>query len=262
MFKNRSERGASSVGNKYFCWNIDDGLEQDKKITEYLRKCGMGATFNLNSGIMGKLQMIGRIGDMGVKDIPIENYKPGGFHPIMRFHEEFRIPADEVCQVYEGFEVASHGLHHENLKAIGDEMARQTILEDVKNLSNMFGTPIIGFAYAFGASTDAAVLALKEAGVKYARSVSKAKDFHRPQDLYHMPMTAWHNEKKVFDKIHAFLEADAADEDLFFLMFAHGYEFDFGTPTSNWEKFQRICDLVAGRDDVKCTSTAEGLGLL
>ncbi len=250
------------MGTKYFCWNIDDGLEQDKKITEYFRKCGIGATFNLNSGIMGKRQMIGRIGNLGLKDIPIEDFKPGGFHPIMRFAEEYRIPADEVRQVYAGFEVASHGLRHENLKKLTPEQARHSVMQDVKNLSELFETEINGFAYAFGAEGAHTVQDLKDAGVKYARSVGGTSDFHRPADLYHLPMTAWHNQKNVFEKLDAFFAADASEEDLFFLMFAHGYEFDFGTETSNWERFYQICDKVAGREDVECVCTAKGLGLL
>ncbi len=42
-------------------------------------------------------------------------------------------------------------------------------------------------------------------------------------------------------------------------MFAHGYEFDFHTKESNFEKFKRICDMVAGRDDIVCCSTGEAI---
>ena len=41
---------------KYFCWNIDDGLEQDKKIIEEFRRDGIAATFNLNAGWFGRKQ--------------------------------------------------------------------------------------------------------------------------------------------------------------------------------------------------------------
>ncbi len=58
--------------------------------------------------------MIGRVGNYGIKDVTIEKYRHR-FH-LMKYHESFRIPADEVKQVYEGFEIASHGYWHENLK--------------------------------------------------------------------------------------------------------------------------------------------------
>ena len=102
---------------------------------------------------------------------------------------------------------------------------------------------------------------MQQNGIRYARTIGKAKNFRRPEDLYHVPVTAWHIDKDVFQKLNSFLNADS-EEDLFFLMFAHGYEFDFGTKESNWEKFRRICDTVARREDIVCCSTAEGLGLI
>ena len=58
-------------------------------------------------------------------------------------------------------------------------------------------------------------------------------------------------------KVQAFLGAPAENDDLFFLMFAHGYEFDFGTKESNWEKFEAICALVSGKPDVICCSVGD-----
>ena len=53
----------------------------------------------------------------------------------------------------------------------------------------------------------------------------------------------------------------AGNDDLFFLMFAHGYEFDFGTKESNWEKFEAICALVSGKPDVICCSIGDAFRL-
>ena len=55
----------------------------------------------------------------------------------------------------------------------------------------------------------------------------------------------------------AFFQQNAEQEDAFFLMFAHGYEFDFGTKESNWDKFRRICETVASHDDVIACSIGE-----
>ncbi len=247
------------MGSKYFCWNIDDGLEQDKRIVEVLRKNGMGATFNLNSGMLGKKQMIGRVGNYGIKDVPIEKYRHG-FH-LMKYHENFRIPADEVKQVYEGFEIASHGYLHENLQKIPQEKADESICKDVQELSKLFGTEIKGFAYPYGAYNDQTTDSFKKAGIRYARTVSKAENFYKPMDLFHMPITGWHLDKDIMVKLEHFINAVDEEKDLFFLMFAHGYEFDFNTPDSNWEKFKAICDKVAGREDIICCSTAEALGV-
>lgn len=244
------------MAKKYFCWNIDDGLEQDKKITKYFRRCGIGATFNLNSGLMGEKQLIGRIGNLGMKTVPTDSFK-SGIH-FMKYSDSNRIPADEVKQVYEGFEVASHGLMHDNFLKITDVDAKYSIGQDVVNLNKIFGTTIQGFAYPFGQYNETTIKLLQDAGIKYARTVQKAADFDMPKDYLRLPMTAWHINKDVFEKLDAFLRAES-EKDQFFLMFGHGYEFDFNTRESNWEKFFKICDLVANRTDVICCSTSDAL---
>jgi len=247
------------MGKKYFCWNIDDGLEQDKRIIEEFRKDGIGATFNLNAGWFGRRQLIGRIGNIGIKDVLESDFKPG-LH-FLKYSKSYRIPEDEVAQVYEGFEIANHGLCHENFKKISDEEAVRSITENNERLSKIFGQDIIGFVYPYGAVGANTIEQLKTAGIKYARTVGGNNSFHRPDDLFHLPMTAWHNQKDVLQKIDAFIQEESED-DLFFLLFAHGYEFDFNTPDSNWEKFYRICDKAANCDKIICCSTAEGLGLI
>ena len=44
---------------------------------------------------------------------------------------------------------------------------------------------------------------------------------------------------------------------MFFLMFAHGYEFDFGTKESNWAKFEKICQKVSSAGDIIYCSTID-----
>ena len=248
------------MGKKYFCWNIDDGLEQDKKIAEILQKNGMGATFNLNSGMFGIKQMIGRMGNYGIKDVPIEDFKSGSH--FMKYHENFRIPKDEIKQVYQGFEIASHGYKHENLKKVSEVEAKDSICKDVHNLSELFEAEIKGFAYPYGAFSEQTDTLLKNAGIRYARTVAKTKSFKKPADLFHMPMTGWHIDKDIMQRIDDFINVEIEEEDLFFLIFGHGYEFDFNTPESNWEKFKKICDKVASRDDIICCSTSEALDKL
>ena len=63
------------MGKKYFAWSFDDGLEQDKKIVEILRQFGLGATFHLNSGLFGDRTYEGRIGNLGMTEMPAEQYE-------------------------------------------------------------------------------------------------------------------------------------------------------------------------------------------
>ncbi len=250
-------RKGKSMGKKYFVWSFDDGLEEDKEIVKILKKCNMGATFNLNSGLFGKRQMIGRIGNMGIKEVPIEDYNPKKIS-LLKYSIHYRIPKDEIVQVYEGFEVASHSLEHVNLPKEGNDECNKQVEEDVKNLEELFGQKIIGFAYPYGSNNDMTRDVLVANGIKYARTVEKAKDFSFPQNPLMISMTGWIIDKDILNKVQRFVDLES-EEDQFFLMFAHGYELDFNTKECNFDMFRRICDMVAGNDDIICCSTGDAL---
>lgn len=78
-----------------------------------------------------------------------------------------------------------------------------------------------------------------------------------PEDPLAMLISCWHISSKTFERLDTFFNVDTEYEDAFFLMFAHGYECDFGTRESSWDKFRRICETVAGHDDVVVCSIGE-----
>ena len=243
------------MGKKYFAWSFDDGLEQDKKIIEILREFGLGATFHLNSGLFGDKTYEGRIGNLGMTEMPAEQYEAKAPR-LLPYVPHFRIPVDEVKQVYEGFEIASHTCHHVNLIKCSEKERQAEIGEDVKALSALFGQPVTGFAYPYGVGAKQSRAALQAAGVQYARAARSAGGFQFPDDPLQMPLSCWHVSAKTFERLDSFFRLEA-EEDLFFLMFAHGYEFDFGTKESNWDKFRRICEAVASHSDVIACSIGE-----
>lgn len=244
------------MGKKYFAWSFDDGLEQDRKIVEILKKYNMGATFHLNSGLFGDKTYEGRIGNLGMTEVPAEKFNPHKKH-LLPYVPHFRVEKAEAKELYKGFEIASHTAHHINLLSCDEGTRRKEITEDVAALSDVFWQTVTGFAYPYGVGAKKCRAIVKDAGVTYARTVGTAKDFSFPSDPLALPMTGWHLKKDTMTKVQAFLGADAKDGDLFFLMFAHGYEFDFGTKESNWEKFEKICTLVSSHPDVICCSVGD-----
>lgn len=244
------------MGKKYFAWSFDDGLEQDRRIVEILRKYNMGATFHLNSGLFGDQTYEGRIGNLGMTEIPAAKFDPQKKR-LLPFVRHFRLEKAEALELYQGFEIASHTAHHVNLLTCGDDTRKKEIAEDVAALSAAFGQQVTGFAYPYGIGAKKCRAILADAGVTYARTVGTAKNFYFPADQLALPMTGWHLKKDALAKTRAFLNADAEREDLFFLMFAHGYEFDFGTKESNWEKFEAICAAVSGQPDVICCAVGD-----
>ncbi len=238
---------------KYFAWSFDDGLEQDKKIIEILKRYDMGAAFNLNSGMYGDKTYEGRIGNLGFTEKPADKFNVNARH-VVPYVPHFRIPEDEVKDVYEGYEIASHGLCHRNLKRLKGDDLREELATDIHNLRDTFGQEIKGFVAPYGMYNSQATPILKSEGIEYVRMTKTDTSFRFPADPYNLPMTCWHISSKTFDTLNDFFSAEPIEEDLFFLMFAHGYEFDFGTKESNWEKFERICEAVAKHDDiVKCS---------
>lgn len=246
------------MAKKYFCWNIDDGLEQDKKVIEILRRYNMGATFNLNAGLFGYRNMTRWENNRPLCDVTMEEYRAAPATQL--FVEHFHIPADEVTEVYQGYEIAAHCYRHENMAKLTREEMAASITADREALAQMFGQSIRGFAYPYGIYNDTAVDCLRECGIRYARTTERTESLAMPKDLLRLPMTAWHSDSDVHSKLDAFFRAET-DEDLFFLMFAHGFEFDFGTPESNWTKLEKLCEYVAKQSGIICCSTAQALGL-
>ena len=147
--------------------SFDDGLEQDKQIIEILRKYGLQAAFNLNAGLFGSKNMIGRIGNYGVRCV-----KESKDSFWMKYCHSNRIPEDEIKQVYQGFEIASHSFQHENFKKIDSNMIEDSLRQDVSRLSDIAGYKIAGHAYPSGAMSDEAVSCLMKLNVEYGRGIS------------------------------------------------------------------------------------------
>ena len=248
------------MAKKYFAWSFDDGLEQDKRIIEILKKYGMGATFHLNSGLLGEKTYEGRIGNLGMTEMPADRYEAKK-HLLLPYVPHFRIPEAELKDVYAGFEIASHTKDHVNLGRCSDEERIRQVKEDVASLSALFGQKVTGFAYPYGMGAKKSREALLQAGIQYARLAAFDSSFCFPKDPLLLPLTCWHVSSKAFQRIDEFIQIEANDEDLFFLMFAHGYEFDFNTKESNWEKFEKICRIVSSHKDIVCCSIADALRL-
>ena len=83
------------------CW--DDGVLNDIKLTDLLRKYGAKATFNLN---------------------PALHYAKERFHSGWKYkdYSPGRLAWNEVTSVYEGFDVASHTMCHCNAGMVDDKV--------------------------------------------------------------------------------------------------------------------------------------------
>ena len=105
------------MGKKYFTLSFDDGLEQDKRVIRLMRQYGLKGTFNLNAGLFGTRGEVKGLGTFSFQDCP-----EGVKHKFpFSYVQHNRIPQDEVRQVYEGMEIATHGFRHEPLGAVSED---------------------------------------------------------------------------------------------------------------------------------------------
>ena len=137
------------MGKKYFTLSFDDGLEQDKRVIRLMRQYGLKGTFNLNAGLLGTRGEVKGLGTFSFQDCPegVKHKWP------FSYVQHNRIPLDEVCQVYEGMEIATHGFRHEPLGAVSEDEMRASVDADKarwkkSSAPRSWGTPMRRFNLA------------------------------------------------------------------------------------------------------------------
>ena len=97
--------------------SYDDGVEQDVRLIEIMKKYGLKGTFNINSGL----------------------YAPEGtVYPEGTIHR--RMTKSQALALYKnsGMEIAVHGLTHPFLEQLPKEMCTYEVLKDRINLEKEY----------------------------------------------------------------------------------------------------------------------------
>lgn len=130
--------------------NWDDGVVDDVRLTDLLRRYGATATFNLNPGLHQFQRSYSW--RYGHKDV-------------------WRLSQSELASVYAGFEIANHSLTHPNLPDLSPADLAREIGDSRRLLQEWFKQPVRGFCYPFGTWNPAVKDAVYAAGHVYARTV-------------------------------------------------------------------------------------------
>ena len=188
------------------CW--DDGVVNDIRVAELLRKYNAKATFNLNPGLMTPERR--PTGWLGLGD-------PGwSFHGYCAG----KIGLNELRDVLDGFEVASHCWKHESAGTIPDDEFLKCAMDARKYLEDVFQKECHGFAWPNGTFTPSTCDLLLEAGFEYGRTTRNVDD----ACAYEHPM-ALHSNCHFMDRafISKYNAAKAAGCK-FFYFWGHSYE--------------------------------------
>lgn len=212
-------------GGKQKVFNIsyDDGVIQDIRFVALLNQYGLKGTFNLNYGLM---------------------------HSGFTWQHECgmtvqRIPEDQVTDVYEGHEVASHSYSHPYFDQAEETEILKELGADKFFLERLFGRGVAGYATPFYYYSDLMASCVKHCGFAYARISEESNDYSIPEDFYRWRGSKFHWDKDLEDFVHGFLETD--QELALCQLVGHSYDLDV---MNLWESMERIFGWIRDSGEV------------
>lgn len=213
--------------------SYDDGVEQDIRLIEIMKKNGIKGTFNINSGLY-----------------PDEGHK----WPEGQIHRRMSLAECKKAYCRNGIEVAIHGTDHPFWDSLPTSEAMWDIINDRRTLEAQFGTIIKGGAYPYGAFSDDVVEILRLAEIKYCRTVNSTHSFDMPKDWLRLNPTCHHGDGKLFELIDKFLCEETKRAPMLFYLWGHSYEFE---RDDNWHVIENALEKLGGHDDVWYATNTE-----
>ena len=123
--------------------------------------------------------------------------------------------------------------------------------QDRANIAALCGYDVVGFAYPGGDhcwNEEVLEVVRRDTGVKYGRTTTSTHSFDIPSDLYRLNPTVHHTEwDKMEELAREFVELKPDTPKLFYI-WGHAYEFDVSDEL--WDRFDRFCEFISGRDDI------------
>ena len=211
---------------KAMTFSYDDGVVEDLKLIELMKKYGIKATFNYNSSHFAVADqdatLVLRDGHLTSTELKTISTNPQ-------------------------FEIACHGHTHPYYTFLPQAAATNDILTNRKELERITGKIIKGFAYpSISAFNDVSESALKSVGIVYARLATRNKNFSLPQNWYRWEPTCHHKEAieiyKEFSQADVFLSNGL-------VMYVWGHSFEFARE-NNWEIIEELFKLCHLNPDI------------
>ncbi len=227
---------------KAFTMSYDDGVLQDRRLVKLMNDYGIKGTFNLNSGFFGRK----------------EHAMIDGFDTDIS-----TVTGEEAAELYQGQEIAAHGLTHQNLIAVDEETVANEIRQDREALEELIRRSVTGFAYPFGTYSVSVEQALREHGIVYARTVENTGDFRLPKNFLEWHPTCHHNDERLYELAEQFCTqqadiskaCDGTEGLQVFYLWGHSYEFD---QRNNWDRIERLLEYVSKyRDEIWFATNGE-----
>lgn len=208
--------------------SYDDGVFQDVRLAEILRRYGVKCTFNLNSGLdsAGSWEFQGA---------------------LVR-----RLDRSEWEKAYRGHEIAVHTRTHPHLEDLSPKELCAELWRDRRELEAHFGRPVEGMALPYGSWNSEVLDVIRKLGFRYCRTTESTRRFDPPGDFLLWGATCRHSDPQLPALADRFLKTGR--ELALFYLWGHSYEFD---GDQNWDVLERFLEKTACRPDTWYASNGE-----
>ncbi len=201
--------------------SYDDGVIQDRRLVKLMQQYDVKGTFNLNSGLLGRVETMEVNGN--IVDIST-------------------VSLQEAAELYQNFEIATHASKHTALTGCG-AAALMEILEDRRVLEGLVPYMVQGHAYPFGLYDEQTLRMLKSAGIRYARTVESTRTFELPENFLMWHPTCHHGDPELMNLAKKFCGEDGLfGQPQLFYLWGHTYEFD---ADSSWHVIEEFLAYVS-----------------
>lgn len=218
---------------KYITIRMDDGITQDARMMEIMRKYGVDCcTFYINTGLFGSnWAWVGQ--HFGRPDVTHIRYTR----------------AELESGIYDGFDVECHTRTHLSLKNLSERQVTREVKNDAENIEKIFGYKPIGMAWPGGDTewNEGNITTIVETtGVRYGSCTTRNTQmglgkFDLPRYFMTWYPTCGFSDADSLTLLNEFIAADCT-EDMLFYVWGHGYELDI---FSTWDKFETMIKTIA-----------------
>ena len=214
--------------------SYDDGIRQDKRLIDIMKKNGLRGSFNINGGRFSD-SFNGETAGVMTREEALDLYIPSGM------------------------EVALHGYRHLSLADVPMPLATDEMVADRRAHEALFDRIIRGMAYANGSYNGEVISMLRSLGVTYARTVKSTERFDLPLDWLEWHPTCHHNNPRLMDLAREFVEISErgyfwARKLSVFYLWGHSYELD---NNDNWQVIEEFAEFIGGREDIWYATNGE-----
>ncbi len=220
---------------KYFTIRMDDGITQDARTMEILKKYNTDCcTFYINTGLLGaNWTWVGQ--QFNRPDVPHLRYTR----------------AELQSGIYDGFDVEVHTKSHPSLKNCVPSQVTSEVKGDAMTIERLLGVTPVGMAWPGGDTEwneSNIETILKTTDIRFGSCTTRTGKFDLPEYFMTWYPTCSFSDSDVMVLAQKFIDAEPT-EDMLFYVWCHGYELDL---FYTWDKFDELIKMIteaAAKDD-------------